>query len=1080
VLNAIIRLSLTNRVLTLAVAVALCVYGTLAVSRLPVDVLPDLNRPTVAILTECPGLAPEEVEVQVTFPIEASVNGAPGVERVRSVSGQGLSVVHVEFSWGTDIYRNRQMVQERLTQLAGRLPDRVTPHMGAISSIMGEVMYIGLTSESLSSLDQRSVADWVVRPALLAVPGVAQVTVMGGDVRQFRVKADPERLRLYGLTLEHLELALVDSNRNTGGGIVRSGEREMIVRNLGRARSADDIADALVSTRMGSETGPFGAVEHAVPVRVRDVARVVEQGDPFKRGEGSMMARPAIIMAVSKQPTADTRELTRRLDERIAQLRPGLPAGLVLDADIFRQAHFIEAAIGNVIEALRDGSILVVIVLVLFLLSARTTIITLTAIPLSLLTTFIIFSFMGQSINTMTLGGIAVAIGELVDDAIVGVENVHRRLREGSARNRNLLQAIFDATSEVRGPILIGTVIVLLVFVPMLALPGLAGKLFAPLAEAYILSIAASMLVSLSVTPVLAYWLLGRHDAAAADSRTPPADAAVLRWCKALARRAYALALPRPWTIIGACAAMVLTAGFVVTRIGAEFLPAFNEGTAVVGIAAAPGLSLEASDRLGRSAELLCLEVPEVRKVARRTGRAEQDEHALGIHVSELEVDFWRDGEDQKADPVTGRAPPASFRRRAEVFKDIRERLSALPGVFISIGQPISHRIEHLESGVQAQVVLKVFGEDLNVLRDVAERTRAAMEGLRGVTDLQVERQTLVPQVRIRVQPDRAARYGFRVGELVDVLQTVTAGKVVSQVLDGVRAYDLVLTLDDPWKSEAGHSIGDVRILSPSGAVALISDVADIQEAPGPNEISRENTQRRIVVSCNVQGDDLASTVASIESSVREKVFPTLPPGYSIAFEGQHQAQQRATRSILLLSAASLALMFAVLLAYFGSSIMAAQVMLNIPMAFIGAVAALAIAGQPFSVASLIGLVSLCGIASRNGVLMISHYIHLMREDRIPFGPELVIRGSQERVAPVLMTALTAGLAMVPLLLHPDAAGKEILYPVAIVVTGGLVSCTILDFLVTPTVFLAFARNAAERLAVHATLNDQPPAPGGQ
>lgn len=1073
-LNAIIRLSLNNRVLTLAIALALCVYGFVAAMRLPVDVLPDINRPTVAILTESPGLAPEEVEVQVTFPIEASVNGAPGVERVRSVSGQGLSVVHVEFSWGTDIYRNRQMVQERLTQLAGKLPDGVTPHMGAISSIMGEVMYIGITSQTLPPMEQRSIADWVVRPALLSVPGVAQVTVMGGEVRQFHVKADPERLKLYGLTLADLEAALVDTNRNTGGGIVRSGEREMIVRNLGRARTASEIADALVATRMGSETGPLGPAEHAVPVRVRDVARVVEQGDPFKRGEGSMMALPAVIMAVSKQPTADTRELTARLDERIAQLRPGLPEGLVLDADIFRQSHFIEAAIGNVIEALRDGAILVVIVLILFLFSARTTVITLTAIPLSLLITFIIFSLLGQSINTMTLGGIAVAIGELVDDAIVGVENVHRRLREGLARNRGIVQAIFDATSEVRGPILIGTAIVLLVFVPLLALPGLAGRLFAPLAEAYILSIAASMIVSLSVTPVLAYWLLGRHDADAAAAHKEPKDAAVLRWCKSVARAAYAFALPRPWTIVGASAALVVLAGVGVTRIGAEFLPAFNEGTAVVSIAASPGLSLEASDRLGRSAEQLCLEVPEVRKVARRTGRAEQDEHALGVHVSELEVDFWREG--QEADPETGRAPPADLRRRAEVFADIRQRLSALPGVFISIGQPISHRIEHLESGVQAQVVLKIFGEDLNTLRSLAEATRAAMDGLPGVTDLQVERQTLIPQVRIRVSPDRAAMYGFRVGELVDILQTVTAGKVVSQMLDGVRAYDLILTLDDSWRG-TGHSIGDVRLLSPSGAVALISDVAEIQEVPGPNEIARENAQRRIVVSCNVQGADLGTTVAAIEASVAQDVFPQFPPGYSIAFEGQHQAQQRATRSILLLSGVSLALMFAVLFAYFGSAVMAAQVMLNIPMAFIGAVAALAIAGQPFSVASLIGFVSLCGIASRNGLLMISHYIHLMREERVPFGRELVIRGSQERVAPVLMTALTTGLAMIPLLLNPDAPGKEILYPVAIVVTGGLVSCTILDFLVTPTVFLAFARKAAERLAVRTMLKNDSPAP---
>lgn len=1070
-LNTIIRLALQNRVLTIAAALALSIYGLVAARSLPVDVLPDLNRPTVAILTEAPGLASEEVEVLVTFPIESSVNGAPGVERVRSVSGQGLSVVHVEFGWDTEIYRNRQMVQERLAQLAGRLPDGVTPHMGAISSIMGEVMYIGITSETIPPMEQRSVADWIVRPALLSVPGVAQVTVMGGEVRQFHVKADPERLRLYGLTLADLELALNDSNRNAGGGYVRAGESEMIVRNLGRARGVDDIADALISTRSGQDDGPLGPVEHAVAVRVRDVARVVEQGALFKRGEGSMMARPAVIMAISKQPTADTRRLTELLDQRIEQLRPGLPPGLTLNSQVFRQAHFIEASIGNVIEALRDGAILVVIVLILFLLSIRTTLITLTAIPLSLLATFIVFSLWGQSINTMTLGGIAVAVGELVDDAIVGVENVHRRLREGAAARRGVLAAVYEATSEVRGPILVGTIIVLLVFVPLLALPGLTGRLFAPLAAAYVVSIAASLVVSLTVTPVLAYWLLGKRDAAAAATHEPPRDAAVLRWCKALARRAYALALPRPWAIVGSCAALVVLAGVLVVRIGAEFLPTFNEGTAVVGIAAAPGLSLEASDQLGRTAEELVLEVPEVRSVARRTGRAEQDEHALGVHVSELEVDFWREG--QEPGPTDSRTPPADPRRRAAVFADIRERLSHLPGVYISMGQPISHRIEHLESGVQAQVVVKIFGEDLATLRNVAEEVRAAMSGLPGVVDLQVERQTLVPQLRVRVEPERAARYGFRVGELVDTLQTVTGGKVVSQVLDGVRSYDLLLTLDDEWRDPRGHAIGDVRLLSPNGAVALISDVADIREARGPNEISRENAQRRIVVSCNVQGADLASTVNAVERAIGEQVSPHLPQGYSIAFEGQHQSQQRATNAILLLSSVSLVLMFALLYAHFGSGVMAAQVMLNIPMAFIGSVAALAIAGLPFSVASLIGFVSLCGIASRNGLLMISHYLHLMKEERVPFGRELVIRGSQERVAPVLMTALTTGLAMIPLILNPDAPGKEILHPVAVVVTGGLISCTILDFLVTPTVFLAFARRSAERLAARPTIHEK-------
>lgn len=1082
-LKYLVQISLQNRLLVLAAAAALCVLGAISAAGLPIDVLPDLDRPTVAILTEAPGLAPEEVETQVTFPIESAVGGAPGVQCVRSTSGIGLSIVHVEFDWGSSVLVNRQVMQERLSAVQEQMPEvagsRVVPRMGPVSSIMGEVMLMGVTSDTLSSMDQRSAADWIIRPALLSIPGIAQVTVQGGDARQFQVKADPDRLRLYELTLADLERAVAAANQSSGGGFIVSNHSEMIVRNVGRVRNVADIENALVVTRQ--------AEGHSVPVRVRDVARVVEGPALNKRGEASMAGRPAVVLAIAKQPGADTRAITRAIDERIAQISPGLPPALIVNTNLFRQAHFINSAIGNVLEALRDGSILVVIVIAIFLLNIRATLIVLTAIPLSMLTTFIVFRLLGESINTMTLGGIAVAVGELVDDAVVGVENVVRRDRENRARPDPLptIRVVFDATCEVRGPILIGTAIVLLVFLPLLVLPGLPGRLFTPLAAAYILSIAASMLVSLTVTPVLASFLLTRRSRPGSAGPGRAGDGPVLRVCKAAAAWAYSVTMPRPFAIVSACLVLVLAAAWAVTRMGTEFLPPFNEGTAVVSVNAAPGVSLAESDRTGRLAERLVLEIPEVKSVARRTGRAEQDEHALGVNASELEVDFFKKGE--RASPAASgpsglgppRTPPAVIRSRSEVFTDLRNRLETIPGVAVSIGQPIGHRIDHLESGVQAQIVLKIFGPDFNVLQGLAGAARAAMDGLPGVADLQVEQQTLVPQVRIRIDPERAARFGFTVGELADTLQTAVGGKVVSQVLDGLRAYDLVVILDDPWRSGSAddapgrspdpissiRQLREVRLLSPGGAVALVSDVADIQEHLAPNQVARENGQRRIVVSCNVGGRaDLGTTAEAVRASLAQDI--KLPQGYSLSLEGQFQSQQRATRLIAILSLLALAAMFALLAAHFRSAVMALQVMLNVPFAFIGAVAALLIAREPFSVASLIGFISLCGIAARNGVLMISHYIHVMTVEDRPFSRDTIIRASQERVAPVLMTALTTGLAMLPLLVAREAPGKEILYPVALVVFGGLVTSTLLDFFVTPTVFLRFCRAAAERLVV--------------
>ncbi len=1054
-LNAIIRTSLKYRILVLLGAVLLCVYGTYTAVTLPTDVLPNLNRPVVTVLTEAPGLAPEEVETQVTFHLETALNGAPGVERVRSVSSLGLSIVFVEFGWDTDLRYDRQIVQERLAQVTEKLPPEVVPVMGPISSIMGEIMLIGLQSPSQSPMEVRSIADWIVRPALLSVPGVSQVTVMGGELKQFQVKADPDRLRQFDLSMEDLEQALAQANQNTGGGFLIGPNEESVIRNIGRVRSARDIEDSLVATRTSPD-------QHGNrPVLVRDVAKVVEAGSSIKRGEGSMNGSAAVIMAIQKQPHADTRDLTARIDEALTSLRTTLPPDLDLNADLFRQAHFIQAAIDNVIDALRDGSIFVVIVLVLFLLNVRTTFITLTALPLSIVMTALVFSAMGQSINTMTLGGIAVAIGELVDDAVVGVENVFRRLRENRtlARPKPALQVVYEASSEVRNAILIGTFIVLLVFVPLFALSGIEGRLFRPLAVAYIISIFSSLVVSLTVTPVLCAVLLPGMKQMAHQK-----DGFVLRFAKALARRAYALALPRPMTVISTCAVLVLLGVFVMTRLGVEFLPPFNEGTATINVVAQPGVALAESDRLGRKAEELLLGIPEVKSVGRRTGRAEQDEHAEGVHYSELDVDFWTPGEAQHPEEhVTygERRPPGAVRPRPVVFAEMQSRLEALPGVLTSIGQPIGHRIDHLLSGVRAQVAVKIAGDDLQQLRALAEQVKAAMNGIPGVVDLQVEQQVLVPQVHIRVDRDSAARVGFTPGELTDVLETVMKGKVVSQVLEGLRSYDMVLKLDERWTQDL-HRLGDVRLISPTGAVVLLSDVADIREERGPNQVLRENLRRRIVVQCNVRGRDLGSTVNELQASIAQDV--QLPQGYSISIGGQFQAQREATRTLLILGAASLVAMFFYLYSTFRSSMVALQIMLNVPFAFIGSVASLWITREPFSVASLVGFISLTGIASRNGVLMISHYVHLMTHEGVPFGRELVVRGSQERVAPVLMTALTASLALIPLALSKGQPGREILHPVALVVLGGLLTSTALDFFVTPTVFLRFGKTASLRL----------------
>jgi len=921
---------------------------------------------------------------------------------------------------------------------------------------MGDIMLIGMRSESSNSLELRTLADWVVRPALLSVKGVSQVSVIGGELKEFQVRAVPEKLRRFDLTLQDLEGALSASNVNSGGGFLVGANEERVVRNLGRVHNCADIAGSLVATRQSSTHGA------ARPVRVGDVADVVASGRLVKRGDGSMNALPAVLLTVQKAPNIDTRALTRRIDAALAALRTSLPDDLVLNSDLFRQVDFINRAIDNVFEALRDGSILVIVVLALFMLNARTTLITLTALPLSLVLTALVFAGLDMTLNTMTLGGIAVAVGAVVDDAIVNVENIFRRLRENrvSVTPRPRLRVIYEASVEVRGPILYGTVLVLLVFLPLFFLSGIEGRLFEPLAIGYIVSILASLVVALTVSPVLCIYLLGN-----AKSLARRGDGAVLAACKAAARAIYRITLPRPFTVLGFGIVLLVGAAFLMTRLGTGFLPPFSEGTATVFVYAAPGVSLTESNRLGMLAERLLLEVPDVKNVSRRTGRAEQDEHVHGVHISEMDVQLWSADEarapDACATPAGRRPPPVQeLRSRAEAELAIEQKLAPIPGVLVEIGGPLSHRIAHMLSGVRTDVALKIFGEDLHELRAIAEQAKAAMESVRGVVALGVEQQIDVPQLHLRVDRTEATRHGFTVAELIDAFEMATKGKVISQVLEGQRVYDLVVMLSEEYRNHPSR-LAEMRLISPTGAVILLDDVAEIQEAWGPNQIGRENTRRRIIVSCNVRGRDLGSTVEQIQQVITEQI--EMPEGYFARLEGTYESQQRSTRTILVLSMVSLLGMCALLYNQLRSVAVVFQVLLNIPFAFIGAVAALWLVGESFNLASLVGFVGLCGIASRNGVLMISHYLHLAREEGVPFGEELVIRGSQERVAPVLMTALTAGLALIPLAAQADQPGKEILYPVAITIIGGLITCTLLEFFVTPTVFLRFGRKAAER-----------------
>lgn len=1027
--------SLKHRLFVLAFAAVLVLYGLFAAARLPVDVFPDLNRPTVTIMTEAEGLAPQEVEQLVTFPLETQMNGLPGVTRVRSTSGVGLSIVYVEFEWGTDIFRNRQQIAERLSLVQPHLPPNVVPQMGPINSIMGQIMLIAVTGpDGVSAMDLRELADFTLRPRLLSIPGVAQVIPIGGEVRQFHIAPNPSAMRALGVTQAQIEAALTQFGANTGGGFTNQYSREFLIRNVGRTRNLDDLRGLVVASVAGQ------------PVSLRQVADV-SYSPRIKRGEAGFQGRSSVIVSVEKQPGVDTVRLTRQIEKALEDITATLPKGIRADQVLFRQANFIETSIGNVKKVLVEAAIVVAIVLFAFLLNARTTAISLTAIPVSILITAIVFYVMGLSINTMTLGGIAIAIGELVDDAVVDVENIFRRLRENreTKNPRPVVDVVVAASQEVRSGIVYATMIIVLVFVPLFALSGIEGRLFAPLGQAYIVAILASLLVSTTLTPVMSYFMLPRM------KRLEERESAIVRVLKRGNRCLLDWSFRHPLTLMtGTVVSVILAIGFA-TQLPRAFLPPFNEGTLTISMMFNPGISLEESHRIGLVAERLIMEVPEVKLVGRRTGRAELDEHAEGVHSSEIDVDL-REGRSKDA-----------------IISDIRARLSVLP-VTTNMGQPISHRLDHMLSGVRAQIALKIFGEDLDTLRVLAEDLRQKLANIPGVVDLQVEKQVRIPQLDVVIDYRRAALYGIQPAAITEQLERLSNGRVVSRIIDGNKRFDVVVRLSGERRTTQGLS--DLLIETPAGWIP-VHQIADIVETDGPNQILRENGKRRVVVMANSAGGaDMAEIVAQIRQVIANH---SLPPDFFLSLEGTFQAQEESMRTIGILSLVSLAMIFAILYSRYRSVLLVGIIMASVPLALIGSVIALWLAGQPLSVASMVGFITLTGIATRNGILKISHYINLAIHEGLVFGPELVMRGSLERLTPVLMTALSAGVALVPLMIDATAPGKEILHPVAITIFGGLVTATALDMVLTPTLFLRYARGSLERLVTDAQkANDDP------
>ncbi len=1019
-LNALIRWSIQNRLIVVVGILVSLAIGVYLAFQLPIDVFPDLTAPTVTVMAEVHNMAPEEVETLVTFPIETALNGATGVRRVRSVSGIGISIVWVEFDWGTDIYRARQIVSEKLQLTQSTLPpDIPAPVLAPISSIMGEIMLIGVTGRPDQSMEMRTISDWTIRRRILAVAGVSQVIPLGGEVQQYQVLVDPERLRAYGLTLDDVQRGAASASQNSSGGFYTRSGKEFLIRGLGRVQNLEQLR----RTPIGGSSSPA--------VRLDDVAEVVI-GPKVRRGVGSINGEEGVVLAVLKQPEADTLALTEQIDRILDEIETSLPDGIGIERFIFRQSDFIELAVSNVLRALRDGAILVVVILFLFLLNFRTTFISITAIPLSLIFTVGIFWFFGVTINTMTLGGMAIAIGALVDDAIIDVENVFRRLRinlkrGGDRKSDN--QVIYEASSEVRYPIMFATLIVIVVFVPLFALTGLEGRMLRPLGISYIVSIFGSFLVALTVTPALCSFLLPRSKALYRDQ-----EAWLSRRIKECYSPLLSLSLARPMHILALAMILLIPALVSVPFMGRTFLPEFNEGTLTITQVTLPGTSLEESDRLGQTAEQILLSNPEVLSTSRRTGRAELDEHAQEVNGAEIDLRFH-----------------LQERNRSEFLAALRSQLTVIPGTTFSIGQPISHRIDHMLSGTRAAVAVKLFGPDLLTLRSLAGRIRDVMAEVPGVVDLQIEPQTHVPQLQIRFDRDAIAAHGLSMDAVNKVVDVGLNGEVVGQIFEGQRAWDLVVKFPQDARSDP-ESIERIRVASPSGTSVPLMQLADIRLDSGPNRISRENVQRKIVVQCNVAERDLRTTVNEIRTVVRNEVH--LPEEYYVVYGGQFESEAEASRLVGILSLLAILAVFFLLYVAFASFRLAILMMSNLPLALIGGVAAVFISGGVLSIASMVGFITLLGIATRNGILLVSRYEDLLKEGKSL--QEAILEGSMDRLNPILMTALTAGLALIPLALTGHRPGNEIQSPLAVVVLGGLLSSTFLNMIVVPALCSRF------------------------
>ncbi len=1021
--SRLIGLSLEKRIFVLLIAGVMLVGGGIVATRIPVDIFPDLSAPTVTILTDAHGMAPEEIETLVAFPIETAMNGATGVRRVRSSLSMGVAVTWVEFEWGTEIYKARQVVTEKLQSVASVLPEEVDPPMLApVSSLMGEIMLVGVTSDTLTELELRSFADNILRRRLLSVPGVSQIVAIGGLRKEYQVKVDPERLAMYGITFEDVISAVRKSNVNAAGGVFQAAGQEFVIRGIGRVQSLADLRSGVITVRNG------------VPVLLEQVSQV-EIGPAFRYGTASVNNKPAVIISVQKQPSANTLDLSKDIDRAVEELQALVGNRVKIDTEVFRQADFISAAIHNVLDALRDGVILVTIILLLFLGNWRTTAISLLAIPLSLVAAVLCMQWLGMTVNTMTLGGMAIAIGVLVDDAIIDVENVFRRLRANAllpeAERRSTMQVVYEASNEIRQPMLIATVIIIAVFLPLFFLSGVEGRLLQPLGFAFVISVFASLLVALTVVPALCYWML---PASLASHRE---ESLVVRKLKKVYQPALEWSVRHSGVVIASCIVLFLATAFVFTRLGTSFLPEFNEGSATVIVIAPPGTNLNESADLGRMAEQLMSRNPAVKNIARRTGRGELDEHSFGSNQTEFEVTFHRENFDKE-----------------QVFDELRQALLAVPGAYVSVGQPISHRIDHMLSGTQAALAIKIFGPNLYELRRVAHEVKNAIADVEGLVDLAVEPQVDVPQLRIDMNREAMAMYGVQVSDLAENIRTAFNGDVVGQVLEGQNPVDLVVRYHDAARAD-DEAIARTVFSTPAGPLVPLRELANVYRSSGPNSISRENVSRKIVVQANVSGRDLGSTVKDVEERIRQQV--ALPDDYYVVFSGQFESAAAARRVILLLSLVSLGVIFVLLYSEFKSIRDSLLVLINLPLALVGGMFAVWLTNGVITIAVLVGFITLFGIAARNGILLVAHYYQLMNMENSGHH-EAVIRGSLERMNPILMTAMCAGLALVPLALGGGEPGKEIQTPMAIVILGGLITSTFLNMVVIPSLFYRFCR----------------------